>query len=565
MKPDTARAWRVLAGPAGLVLAASATVWLAYGVSLDAGFHWDDYHFNRPWTTAELGQVLAGTWDPAGIEVPFYRPVTVWWYALRFDLLGLNARAQHAVSIAGMGLCAVLVGVFVRRETGRARAGWWATVLYAVHPALVYAQGAWLTDQMHLLASLTVLAALLVWQRVRNGGAAGWLLLAALQVLAFGIKEDTIMLLPALVVLTVLRARFVGDASRPRIPALLLVAGVLVALVLLRQWALGGLGGYRLPTAAQAWENFHLGLDGVLRVVPVRRPWQAAASAVSTGLLAAGALTALVRRPAHATWLFVAGLTIAVAFDLPFALVTKAEQLHLVTLGAVIALTGAIEIVLTSLQAPALRRLATATAAAGVLTFVPLTRDFASDFQPCSAETLRTDGRVLDWGSVPAGIREWLAGKPARCAAGEVPSLLDDVEVVAWTYGPELDERGEVFRWTSDQATLLVARSATEVPLDVRATAASRERPVTVVAGQAGGAAATLTLESGDWTRITVALAPDWRLVLQGTTRIDLAVSPVFVPREVDPASPDQRRLGVQLRIGEVRMAPGAPSELRRR
>jgi 4-amino-4-deoxy-L-arabinose transferase-like glycosyltransferase len=91
----------------------------------------------RPWSTAELLQVLHGSWDPSGIESSFYRPLTVYLYALRFGVFGLNGVAQHAISLIGMAICAVLAGVFVERETESRRAGLIAAGLYAIHPGFV--------------------------------------------------------------------------------------------------------------------------------------------------------------------------------------------------------------------------------------------------------------------------------------------------------------------------------------------------------------------------------------------------------------------------------------------
>jgi hypothetical protein len=94
--------------------------------------------------------------------------------------------------------CAVLVGLFVWRETESRRAAMLAAGIYGVHPALAYSQAVWLTNQMHLLASLVVLLALLAWQRARTRSARAWWPLAVLQLVGFGVKEDLVMLAPLL-------------------------------------------------------------------------------------------------------------------------------------------------------------------------------------------------------------------------------------------------------------------------------------------------------------------------------------------------------------------------------
>ena len=121
-----------------ILAVATAGVLAVYGQTLGYGFRDDDYHTARPWTGPELLQVLHGSWDPTRIEVVFYRPLTAWWYALRFEMFGLNAPAQHALSIAGMILCSCLAGLFAWRETGASRPAILAAGLYAIHPAMVY-------------------------------------------------------------------------------------------------------------------------------------------------------------------------------------------------------------------------------------------------------------------------------------------------------------------------------------------------------------------------------------------------------------------------------------------
>jgi hypothetical protein len=104
-----------------LLLGSLAVIGVAAGYheSADFGFRYDDYGVVRPWTKAEVIRVLDHSWDPTGIEPNFYRPLSAWWYALRFSIFGLNAKAQHLVSLAGMTLCALLAGLFVWRETNR--------------------------------------------------------------------------------------------------------------------------------------------------------------------------------------------------------------------------------------------------------------------------------------------------------------------------------------------------------------------------------------------------------------------------------------------------------------
>jgi hypothetical protein len=83
----------------GILAAAAAATSLLYRSTLHYGFHYDDYYFIKPYTRAEVLATFAGSWDHSGIMVPFYRPLTIAFFAFRFELFGLNAVAHHALSL----------------------------------------------------------------------------------------------------------------------------------------------------------------------------------------------------------------------------------------------------------------------------------------------------------------------------------------------------------------------------------------------------------------------------------------------------------------------------------
>jgi hypothetical protein len=72
---------------------------LIYSPTIYYGFHYDDYHFVRPYTAHEVLSSFNGPWDASGIETAYYRPLTICLYAVRFAALGLNARAHHITSL----------------------------------------------------------------------------------------------------------------------------------------------------------------------------------------------------------------------------------------------------------------------------------------------------------------------------------------------------------------------------------------------------------------------------------------------------------------------------------
>jgi hypothetical protein len=143
-----------------LAALAGATTLLLYRETLAYGFDYDDYYFLRPHSRSEVLATFTGSWDRSGIMVPFYRPLTIVFHALRFELFGLDPTLHHASSLTLFALTAVLVAWFVFRLTARAWAAVIAMLFFVCHPAMPYSLMAWITNQMHLLQILTVLGAL---------------------------------------------------------------------------------------------------------------------------------------------------------------------------------------------------------------------------------------------------------------------------------------------------------------------------------------------------------------------------------------------------------------------
>jgi hypothetical protein len=532
-----------------LAVVAAAGVASGYSEAVGFGFRYDDYHMVRPWTTVELLGVMHGSWDPTRIEPTFYRPLTAQWYALRFWLFGLNSPAQHLIGLAGMAICAFLTGVFVWRERGSTYAAIVAAGLYAIYPAFVYSQAIWLTNQMHLFASIVVLMALLVWQRARAAGGAAWWWLIALQAVAFGFKEDTIMLLPLLLVLTAWRKWIVGDARFPDGRVLVVGAVLLLFLPYWRYVALGRhLGGYGRPTFGRGWSNFARGLD-VLLQHPAKRPWQVFASWYSILCIALGSGAALLRRRWTSVYLLGCGLVIGLLFNLPFYLVAKAEQYHLVGLGCVVALAGGMDALQSVWKSATVRTAIGVALAAAGLCFLPLTRNIASDFSPCSAITLSTDDIALGWWVVPHEVREWIRAKPAACKAGDPVPLTQALATATWAYGRETDESGFPAHWTSDYAVVLMRPTVSRANVTVRSPIASTESPTTVTLDSDGGSYRLVLTDSG-WHTQTVRMSSTLGTWLRGMHRLDVHVNPVFKPFERFRNN-DTRILGVLMRVPE--------------
>jgi len=586
------------------ILVAVVGVVLVYYGQVDTGLYYDDYHFVRPLRSLELRRLWFGSWDPTGVESPFFRPLTASLFALRFWLFGLNTQAMHAVSMAGHVACAVMVGWLLRREDTISSVALLGTWLYAIHPVFPYAQASWLTNQMHLMESVIVLATLMTWQSVRDRHIVWWICLLPLAVAAFLIKEDAVMLLPVVVALTIARM-FLLRPERQRGWWLALVAAPLAvaALIAFRQQRLGQLGGYAVPDFQQAQTNFWKGIDAAVLLWPTRTPWQGvasviaivtvlsalfagrrgvsrgiAASAVSlivvlafalpalryeidyplvtwqgvasgaaVGILAIGLGTAIATANRTALFVMSAGLVVALGFDLPFALVSKREQYHLLGLGAVLLLSGAGEALASTSASNGHVRIAV-LALAVAAPFALLARSQAADFRPCATPVLDVDPAAASWWVVPVEVKGWLARKPEMCRDGGAPGRVSDLPLVAWgLYGEERASDGESYRWTSDTAVVLIRWDIRSLTLAVRRPGASASTPVNV--DVRGAAVQTIRLDSDQWQTVTLPLADGLLTRLRASHRIDIRVTPWFVPAVLDPKSPDLRRLGVQLRL----------------
>ena len=130
--------------------------------------------------------------------VPFYRPVTVDCHAVRFELFGVNMRSHHAMSLAMFTIATALVMWSSGASHHASIVAAAAALLFITHPAMPYSLVAWVTNQMHLLQILVVLGALLWWDMVRARGVTWWLPLLLFATVSFLIKEDGVMLLPAI-------------------------------------------------------------------------------------------------------------------------------------------------------------------------------------------------------------------------------------------------------------------------------------------------------------------------------------------------------------------------------
>jgi hypothetical protein len=467
----------------------------------------------------------------------------------------VNAEAQHAFSRVMFAGALVLFGLFVRTIFASTTAGLIGIGMLLVHPAMPYAAVAWVTNQMHLLEMLIVLAALLWWTHVRTRTARWWMPLIAFEIAALLVKEDGIMLIPAIVMLQVLHRYLVEpDLRWPPSSFLVSAAGVGVALLAVRHSALQGTGGYRLPNLETAWLNVRTGFEGVFRLVPARRPWQFQASWFVT-LLPLAAVAAWRRLSGPTRFGLVAGIAIGALFNLPFIFVVKVQQLHLVGMGAALLLTSASVAVVRLAASPAYRLACVVVLASGALVLAAVTRDITRDFEPFGKIMLSTDDLVTGWAAVPPELREYLAEKKQPGAASRLAANpADALNAVAfglhgWETGPDALR----FRWmASNECEIYVRASAQRVTVPLRHEIGGFREPARVQVELDGRIVDEVEFRTGEWRASTVALRYAHVSPLRKMHRIVLRIDHTWTASVIDARSPDTRPLGLQ--VGELQV-----------
>jgi hypothetical protein len=544
-----------------VILIACAGTWSVYRETLQYGFDYDDYHTIRPYSQQEILATFHGPWDAHGeVMAPFYRPLTVAFHALRFELFGLNSTAHHAMSLALFAIGAALMAWLVFRFTNRATAAVLGMLVFISHPAMPYSAVAWITNQMHLLQTLVVFGALVWWDAVRARGLWWWLPLLLFGAASFLIKEDGVMLLHAIIFLHALRRR-VAERNLRSVPwGFVALAGLLIlALMIVRFYSLRGLGGYGPTSWAAAWPRVVGSLDGVFRLVPADRPWQPLASWFAT-VLPFLALVAWRWISPGARLCLASGAAIAVAFALPFVFASKAEQLYLVGLGASLVLTGAsMAMVELAGRMPAPRTVsavAVAAVATGLVSFVVVTRDITRDFEPFGPIVLARDDTVRTWWSVPPELREYLArkrepGSAERMSANPIDEL-SQVSFGFWVR--EVSPTGTPYLWmTEPQVEIQVGASARQVSVPIRHEIGAFREPARAFIVANGRFVEDLRLDNADWRTVSIALRQRGVAGIARMHRIKIAIDRVWRPSDVIPGSTDTRVLGLQVGTLQVR------------
>jgi hypothetical protein len=400
------RTFVALAVLAGAVLA-------LYGRTLGYGLVWDDYLAFRDRAASELTGAWTGTWDTTGRWPAFYRPISLALYDAMFAIAGRDGFALHAITLALVLLAACLTYRVVATETGRPGLGAIAALLLIAHPETPASLSAWASQSFHAWTLVAVLATILVWQRVRDAGAAAWSLILPPATVAVLMKEDALAIVPALWLWQWARARE-RLGPRPSAGVTGTVAAWIVIYLLARTAAVG-IGGYGTPPwTTLTWNLTASAGHAVFAHVPAAPTISDIAAALWLGL----AFAAWRRRAAVAPAVRAMTVGAAALFVfgwLPLASVGGHTRIHLLIF-AVSLVTAAGAAALGSL-APRGRLLA--GAAAILASALALTANWAHTnwYAPCGEWTRFTDDEVRTWDVVPAAVRAEIAAKDAACDA----------------------------------------------------------------------------------------------------------------------------------------------------
>lgn len=513
------------------MLAAIAAVLTAvfYGRAWRFDLQCDDLLVIRPWSNAELFAVWHGTWEPGGAFAVFYRPLAAWFYAGTFELFGWNAPAHMLLSLAMLAIVAWLLGVFVMRESGSGFAGAAAAFIYLAHPNVPWSTGIWVTNDFHKLTAIAALSALLLWQRVRTRAPSRWALLVPLVLICFLVKEDGVMLIPALVSLQWARAKLVGDVKRPGLVAISIAALVAVTLVLWRQLALGELGGFDLPrSAADVVRNLARGpvyaftLHGSLSALTLFETLLAAVLAIFVAL-------SFALMPKEKRFLPAAGLILMFWYDLPLALISNVMRYYMLTIAAVMVVVP----VFLSFTSAATNEKRWPAYAAGLMTLLLIVQTGTQSrelnrFAPCGSLEHQCVSWVLEEvNTLPPEARAYVAGTRTACAVNsDQRPRIGENGTLTWGLGAttvDTDTSERASSVTGDVVSL-IQTTAASASLWMRHRDASATRPIRVDIS-ADGRTLTRELTTPGWTTIDVPLTNGIRSWMRGAHRVDTRFS----------------------------------------
>jgi len=511
-----------------MLAVALAAVAVLYGRAWQFDLHCDELVFVRPWSLAELTGVWHGSWDPHHVVSVFFRPLTAWFFAFTFDAFGVNATAHMLLSLALLAAVVFAVAMFVARESGSTALGALTAVTVAMHPNTPWSTGVWVMNDFHKLAVLAVLSALLIWQRVRHRPLAAWWPLWLVAVAAFLIKEDNIVLIPALLTLQWARARWMRDVDTPSRSAWVIGAVTCAALWMARWSMLGQLGGLPLPSSIEmVVRNLLRGPFYVLTLRGHEANGFTAADLIGGFLLITMVVLSAIRLRGQRGWLMVVALVMMTWYDAPLALISNVSRFHIITVAGSIILAGAFASVWSSVRATTGR--AVVAVGIGALALIALQRQQAllSDFAVCGRQPLACRSLLLeDDPALPSEARAFTMNMPAACLLND-HTRLDQRDTLTWGLGAAvIDTMSRTpARDAGPHIVALLRASSANAAMTIRHPDATATSPVDVTININGHRVAQLHLTTSEWTTTSVPLTRGWRTWLRGMHRADVRIT----------------------------------------
>jgi len=254
------------------------------------------------------------------------------------------------------------------------------------------------------------------------------------------------------------------------------------------------------------------------------------------------------------------GVALAVLFNLPFAFVSKPEQMYLVGIGATITLTGAAVALLDLAGASRGRRAAPAVVVAvlltGLLSFAAVARDVMRDFDPFGPIVLAHDDIVRTWGPVAPELHDFLARKREPDARSRMSSNpVDELSSVTFgVHNREMSSDGVRYMWmNSSRAEIQIRGDArlARIPLRHPIEAFREATRARVVVD--GRLADDLPFDNPAWRQSMLPLRPETAPRIGGMHRVRIQIDRAWRPSEVIRGSTDERLLGLWIGDAEVK------------
>ena len=163
---------------------------------------YDDLHLIRSFSNAEIVQSFHGTWDPDNVETPGFRPLTLLFNHVRYELFGENVVAHRFFLIILVALFFTMI-VFI--STKLETTSWlWATCsgILCIGARYNVVHYVWLSDGIHLVQGVfwgvSVLMLLTALERSNF-----WLFLGSFTFIGLNllVREDSIIAIPSIIIL----------------------------------------------------------------------------------------------------------------------------------------------------------------------------------------------------------------------------------------------------------------------------------------------------------------------------------------------------------------------------